>query len=81
MLYNRTLYCLSVIWHTLQEVGGHQSGLVTHVQFQRQFGWNFPLKILDGEFGAVRVTRMPLQIFDHLFEYLATGSAHITYRI
>lgn len=76
MLYNRTLYCLSAIGHTLQEVGGHQPGSVTHVQFQCQLGRNFPLKILDGEFGAVNVACMPLQIFDHLLEYLTTGSAH-----
>ena len=52
------------------------------VQFERQLRWYLALKVFDRKLRAVLVTRVPLKVFDHLFEYLtAKVRGASTYRI
>ena len=63
---------------TLKKVCCHEPyGLVSKiradVQLQCQFRWDFAFKFLDGELCLVRVPRVPLQVLDNFFQYLATN--------
>lgn len=67
------------VWHTLQEVGGHQSaGLGRRrrrrdAQLKGQLWWDLALKLLDVELAPLGITRVPLQVLHDLFEDLATA--------